>query len=244
MSKPTPIVISLKRRVVKGAETVVVDDAKSAELVEDTAAAAPAAATPTRKRRGPDNSSSPFDISALEGHLARFQKGLEAWLSDETRKLQNLETRSKASQEALQRAGKDICHFMQESAPKAFSELGSDPSGKHFASWTLPRFLDVLEEDKHALSTLRVNLAGFAQRRFPKSNLAGLEAVELLEEVLRLLEGKQTAGGAPAKRSRRRQPEQAEKSEECEETCEEEAEEDDASGSESYSGSYSDDGEH
>jgi len=153
--------------------------------------------------------SSVLNVAALEDIFGRFHGQLDTWLQAETGKLERAEARGDTARGELQQSADRVCEVLREQAPRAYAELGPEPAaGDAFNARTLPKLLELLEEDQRALQEATKTIGAFADQKFPKNEeLASLKEddspLPLLKATLRLL-------ASQAKGSRRGRPEDEE----------------------------------
>ncbi|CAE8594000.1 unnamed protein product, partial [Polarella glacialis] len=181
-----PIVITLKRRNGRGQPAVeeelqprndeeeAVDDGstRNGDVDADeglgrgasrSQSRSPERRSPSSKRARTLTPSSVLNVSVLEQALGRFTGELDQWLQAEAGKVEFLEAKAAVSKEFLQQSGAEVGDFLRSHAPS-----GPDTSGTGFATSALPRFLEMVDEDRSALSEVSIALAAFAERRgFP-----------------------------------------------------------------------------
>jgi len=212
-----PIVITLKKRL--GPSKLVDDadegDAERSGPENDDNGAVESARSRSRSRSSGRRSPTPLsplrapamaqssvlNTRMLEDILTNFHGQLENWIQTETGKLERAESRGNAARESLKRCADHVCGFLREQAPRIHSDLGTDPDGDSFASTTLPRFIELIDEDRRALQEATSVLNAFTDRRFSKNEeLQGLKddasPVPLLKALLRVLaaQPKETQG--------------------------------------------------
>lgn len=135
-------------------------------------------------------SSPRLNKSGLEDIFARFHGEFDGWIQKENGKLERSESRGFSAREELTNGGSVVCEYLRKHAPGVLDELGDDPLDEMFASRALPRFLEMVEEDRKVLTDAAGALSAFAERRFPNdSDLDPLKAdsspLPLLRSLLR-----------------------------------------------------------
>eukprot|EP00927_Polykrikos_kofoidii_P017697 TRINITY_DN18081_c0_g1_i1.p1 TRINITY_DN18081_c0_g1~~TRINITY_DN18081_c0_g1_i1.p1 ORF type:complete len:308 (+),score=67.11 TRINITY_DN18081_c0_g1_i1:58-924(+) len=163
--------------------------------------ASPARASPPREFTPAIASSAVLNVGALEDIFSRFHGELDSWLQTESVKLERAEARGSTASGELAGAAERVCGFLRDLAPRVYEDLGRDAaSADNFAARTLPRFLEMLDDDRRVLQEMTDLLSAFADRRLSKSeSLADLKAgstpVPLLRALLRHLAASPGGGG-------------------------------------------------
>jgi hypothetical protein len=160
-----------------------------------------------------------LNLGKLEDIFSTFHGELDTFLQEENKKMKEAAADGQEDRDVLKRVANRVSGFLRDVAPRDHEDLGPDPAGLKLASRSLPRLLEILEEDRRALEDAVAIMTTLAERRFPKSDeLEKLKSEDsplpLLRAVLRLLAedapsaaeggGKAGASGAGAAGARRR----------------------------------------
>jgi hypothetical protein len=154
-----------------------------------------------------------LNFGKLEDVFARFHGELDSWLQEENGKIQASNVRGQSQRETLRRCADRVAGFLLDYAPRDHADLGADLAGGGFTSRALPRFLEMLDEDRRALQDAMDIVTAFVERRFPENDeLEKLKfkasPLPLLRAALDLLDttpapGRGAQNGAREKRGRR-----------------------------------------
>eukprot|EP00930_Biecheleria_cincta_P027528 TRINITY_DN19323_c0_g1_i1.p1 TRINITY_DN19323_c0_g1~~TRINITY_DN19323_c0_g1_i1.p1 ORF type:complete len:311 (+),score=65.20 TRINITY_DN19323_c0_g1_i1:36-968(+) len=150
---------------------------------------APAAALPSVLR-----------VETVSKHIVNFQDQLSAWLQDEEEKLQRLQQRSQDCREVVQKGSRQVSDFLQDNAPIVFDEIGGDAKSRSFPNVILPRFLDMVQEDRQVLLDFSASLKA-TSKRLGLGVQNGAKATELLRAILSAADG----SSRPARTTRPRE---------------------------------------
>eukprot|EP00927_Polykrikos_kofoidii_P017698 TRINITY_DN18081_c0_g1_i2.p1 TRINITY_DN18081_c0_g1~~TRINITY_DN18081_c0_g1_i2.p1 ORF type:complete len:288 (+),score=62.80 TRINITY_DN18081_c0_g1_i2:58-864(+) len=143
--------------------------------------ASPARASPPREFTPAIASSAVLNVGALEDIFSRFHGELDSWLQTESVKLERAEARGSTASGELAGAAERVCGFLRDLAPRVYEDLGRDAaSADNFAARTLPRFLEMLDDDRRVLQA---------------DLKAGSTPVPLLRALLRHLAASPGGGG-------------------------------------------------
>ena len=120
-------------------------------------------------------------------------------MQEEDIKIKKADDLGQSNHDVLRRCANRVSGFLLDYAPCDHADMGSDPAGASFTSRALPRFLNMLDEDRRALQDAMANLRSFAERCFPKNEeLEKLKQepspLPLLRAVLRLIDALPGAG--------------------------------------------------
>lgn len=148
-----------------------------------------------------------LNTDGLEDIFARFHGELDKWLETDAAKLERLEARGVGARQSLSSCADLVCDFVRDHAPQTYADLGEKSRTEDFASRALPQFLDLVEEDRHALQQTTKALGAFADRQFPNNvELTDLKKdsspLPLVKALLRLMaEGRDKPAGRRHRRA-------------------------------------------
>ena len=120
-----------------------------------------------------------MDLPALEGHVMKFQEGLNAWIEKETEKLRKLQEHGQELQGLLASKREEVAEFLAK-----HRSVEEDMS----LAKLVPILIDMLEEDKRAFAALSTSLQDVAKRRGVP--LEKKQPLDLLKALLRPEEAK------------------------------------------------------
>lgn len=169
---------------------------RAAERQSSTSA--PAAALPSPMLR----------VETVSKHIVHFQDQLSAWLQDEEEKLHRLHQRSQDCREVVQKGSRQVSDFLQDHAPNIFDEIGLDTKSRSFPNVILPRFLEMVQEDRKVLQDFSAALKA-ASKRLGLEVQDGAKAAELLRAILEASGGSSRPGRStrPQEKLHRQAPE-------------------------------------
>lgn len=158
-----------------------------------SSASTPAAALPSVLR-----------VETVSKHIVHFQDQLSAWLQDEEEKLQRLQQRSQDFREVVQKGSRQVTDFLQDHAPSVFDEIGGDAKSRSFPNVILPRFLEMVQEDRKVLLDFCGSLKA-TSKRLGVEVQDGAKAAELLRAILAASSGSSRPGRTTRPREKPRQ---------------------------------------
>lgn len=147
-------------------------------------------------------------VETVSKHIVHFQDQLSDWLQDEEEKLHRLHQRSQECREVVQKGTRQVSDFLQDHAPSVFDEIGLDTKSRSFPNVILPRFLEMVQEDRKVLLDFSAALKA-TSKRLGLEVQDGAKAAELLRAILEASGGSSRPGRStrPREKPRRQAPE-------------------------------------